>query len=405
MPPALPGTPARRRRPAVRYNDYHLALIKARRTQHRLSLDTAERISGSLDKWVTEVMAQYRRALRGTRRTDHWKRIQLPEELRQLAKVQAAFDAAVEKAVELGVVTTSRDIYEIWHAASESVAALGNVGPPTWQGFDALRGGIRTAGVMQTAWFESGTAQGLGSQTWRTALKGHLTDAGSEMNRIVSSALMENLHPEYLEKRLRPYVIGTDSPAAFYGADGKLNRALSGIPPKLRGPVGRVESNARRIAFTEITNARGAAEVRAWLSDPYVQAVKWQRSPVRGRLTSTCSCDILAETDFYGLGKGVYPVTRVPSASHPFCRCERVPVAVDEPLGPGERPNPPLSVNPQTVRIPARPEGEMHSAGPVRPVTKARARAIREQTARSLGIAEASRPDPMASLPPITPNF
>lgn len=53
--------------------------------------------------------------------------------------------------------------------------------------------------------------------------------------------------------------------------------------------------------------------------DPLIRAVKWELSPTHDH---TDECDLLADADWYGLGRGVYPVGRVPAPPHPFDACE-----------------------------------------------------------------------------------
>ena len=59
-------------------------------------------------------------------------------------------------------------------------------------------------------------------------------------------------------------------------------------------------------------------------NDDDVVALKWQlnsRHPV-------CDiCDVYANADFYGLGRGIYPKDKFPTLpAHPHCMCKILPV-------------------------------------------------------------------------------
>ena len=168
-------------------------------------------------------------------------------------------------------------------------------------------------------------ALGKGAATWRTLLHGYVKDAAADAQHVVTQALLQGMSPDELSKRLRPYVLGAESfQQAFKGA-GEITDAMLKDPVQT-GAAKRLRYNADRIAFSEIHNARGEAELQAFAQDPFVASVRWQLSPNRGKVRAPDACDGLAKTDFFGLGAGIYPVTQVPTFPHPFCRCERVPV-------------------------------------------------------------------------------
>jgi hypothetical protein len=74
-------------------------------------------------------------------------------------------------------------------------------------------------------------------------------------------------------------------------------------------------------------------------------------SPFRGALDGPDVCDALAINDFYGLGPGVYPITAVPPPSHPFCRCERVPLLRAPELAVEPKPDPARRRGARTARL------------------------------------------------------
>lgn len=166
----------------------------------------------------------------------------------------------------------------------------------------------------------------LGPQTWKTVLRQHVLRAAREVGTIYSDLLQRGMDPDLLARRLRRYVIGAETFQRAFPADGDIVIDLRSIAKESQGAANQMVFNATRIAFTEFHNARARAEVDVFHRDPLVHAVKWTLSPNRGTLKSPDECDLLAYGDYYGLGPGIFPVSRVPGIPHPFDRCELFPV-------------------------------------------------------------------------------
>jgi hypothetical protein len=203
-------------------------------------------------------------------------------------------------------------VQEIWVQASMDAAQT--LGVP-----DALMGAVRAPPVLMIGAFENVG----GARNWKTLIQGHVRNAADEASNIVRLALVEGISPDALAKRLRPYVQGSEDLHDAFGDLEGLNIAQI-TDPRLKHAAKRMNHNAKRIAFSEIHNARGEAEIQIYAADPMVDAVMWRLSPFRGS-GNVDVCDALATTDAYGLGPGVYPVTKVPLPPHPWDRCERVP--------------------------------------------------------------------------------
>lgn len=89
-----------------------------------------------------------------------------------------------------------------------------------------------------------------------------------------------------------------------------------------------IEENSRyladRIARTEMSRAWGDGFFAKYLDDDNVVAFKWR---LNSRHPIYDICDIHANTDCYGLGKGVYPKNKFPvRPAHPHCMCLITPV-------------------------------------------------------------------------------
>lgn len=82
--------------------------------------------------------------------------------------------------------------------------------------------------------------------------------------------------------------------------------------------------NAERIARTENARAYADGQMNRYINDDDVVALKWTLS---SRHPHYDICDLYANADLYGLGKGVYPKNKFPTLpAHPHCMCRISPV-------------------------------------------------------------------------------
>lgn len=212
----------------------------------------------------------------------------------------------MERAISGGLENIVDRVVPIWKKASEEYAKIHGV-PLSPVVFSAL--GVLGAGATVFP--------------WKTVLQRYTLRGAAEVLGVVQAGIHSGMNPDDLARRLRKYVLGSEPLQNLFVGD---SIDLHTVPANLRGSAQKMAFNATRIAFTEIHNARSLAEIRLFIADPLVDSVRWILSPNRGNWQPPDECDLLARTDFYGLGTGIYPVTRVPSTTHPFCRCERMPV-------------------------------------------------------------------------------
>ncbi len=301
---------------------YREALLEARRTMFRLDATASRRIIEALREFATDLA-----------RTD-------PSSSAAVHRVAARLDTSLADAVSRGRRLSFRDTLAVWRSAAEDAAAAHGIAP-------SLLVGIRLPPVTLLAAYESGGGR---AATWRTLLHGHVQNAAREADAIVRRALTSGMAPDELARRLRRYVVGSEE---FRQAFPDIDPAdLRNVPREALDAARRMRFNAERIAFTEVHNARAEAEVQHFAADPLVKAVRWSLSPDRGDVRTPDECDVLAATDFYGLGAGVYPVHRVPTTPHPFDRCERLPVTRPSTEADQPKPRPRRQLDPDTVPIP-----------------------------------------------------
>lgn len=79
-----------------------------------------------------------------------------------------------------------------------------------------------------------------------------------------------------------------------------------------------VSHKATRLAITEVNNTYWETSALSADASTVVEAQRWNLS---GRHPRTDICDLMAWSDSYGIGSGVYPSGDIPAKPHPHCLC------------------------------------------------------------------------------------
>jgi hypothetical protein len=96
------------------------------------------------------------------------------------------------------------------------------------------------------------------------------------------------------------------------------NEVKGMINPNTKGGVSYA---AKRLARTEINNAYHAQSIDSARDKPWANGMRWRLSNSHPKPDN---CNLYAEVD-NGIGRGVWPVDRVPGKPHPQCLCYVVP--------------------------------------------------------------------------------
>jgi hypothetical protein len=340
---------------------YKAALLAARRQMAALDRAAARAIIQALERFAAQL------GVAAAAGADPQAIVTSQQILQRAAEDLAR---ALERATTEGRSLSFTDTQAIWKDAMLRIARAKDI--PT-----ALVGGLRLPPVTMLGQFESLNA----SRTWQTLIRGRSNQAAAEAAAIVRQAIAQGMSAPELARRLRRYVLGAEPfQDAFQTSANGLD--LNQIPPELRGAARTMRYNAERIAFTEIHNARGEAEIQHFRADPFVGAVQWTLSPDRGSQVTPDQCDILAGGDFFGLGPGIYPVNKVPAPPHPFDRCERRPVPRAYALAQQPKPNPSRLVSAHAV--------DLDFEDRLTPAAAARIRALAEDAIRFGELASAA---------------
>ena len=98
---------------------------------------------------------------------------------------------------------------------------------------------------------------------------------------------------------------------------------------RLNGRIpGTVTFAAYRLARNEISEITFRATLEDYVQNPFVEAVKWLLANNRlKKYEDQCCCNDLAFQNAYDLGRGIYPLDKVPDRPHVMCLCTLAPIS------------------------------------------------------------------------------
>ncbi|MFW9594894.1 MAG: hypothetical protein ACMV1D_05295, partial [Macromonas sp.] len=138
---------------------------------------------------------------------------------------------------------------------------------------------------------------------------------GSELQRLFARAQAASLKTGNLQAAYLEAIDAIEQGNGQQALQKKLQAAF----------YEKVRYYAQRIAQTELHRNYMAREARLLLDDADVEYVQIRRSSGK-RSHGRCICDLMAGSNRYGLGPGVYPKHAAPMPPyHPFCRCVASP--------------------------------------------------------------------------------
>lgn len=127
------------------------------------------------------------------------------------------------------------------------------------------------------------------------------------ISKTLSSGMLEGKSAREISKDLRQFLI----------LQGE-GRAVKGGPViKQAWNTKKIISRTMTLARTEINNAFTESQIECAKREPWNDGIKWNLSASHKIVDI---CDVYASQDLYGLGKGGYPVDKVP-IRHPNCWC------------------------------------------------------------------------------------
>ena len=128
-----------------------------------------------------------------------------------------------------------------------------------------------------------------------------------------------NMDCKKLAKVLDEYVAtGSSKPIKEY--PNMMKRLNGRFPPD-------TSFAAMRLARNEQSENYFATSIKDYMENPYVEAVQWLLANNRLKMyEDRCDCNDIAYEDVYGLGRGIYPLDKVPDRPHVMCLCTLAPI-------------------------------------------------------------------------------
>ena len=84
---------------------------------------------------------------------------------------------------------------------------------------------------------------------------------------------------------------------------------------------------AMRVARNELSELYFTTSIKDYMENPYIEAVQWLLANNRLKMyEDECDCNDIAYEDVYGLGRGIYPIDKVPDRPHVMCLCTIAPI-------------------------------------------------------------------------------
>jgi len=84
---------------------------------------------------------------------------------------------------------------------------------------------------------------------------------------------------------------------------------------------------AMRASRNELSELYFTTSIKDYLENPYIEAVQWLLANNRLKMyEEECDCNDIAYEDVYGLGRGIYPIDKVPDRPHVMCLCTIAPI-------------------------------------------------------------------------------
>ncbi|MGP1414688.1 MAG: hypothetical protein ACTTJ6_01960 [Treponema sp.] len=84
---------------------------------------------------------------------------------------------------------------------------------------------------------------------------------------------------------------------------------------------------AMRFSRNELSELYFTTSILDYMENPYIEAVQWLLANNRLKMyEDKCDCNDIAYEDVYGLGRGIYPLDKVPDRPHVMCLCNIAPI-------------------------------------------------------------------------------
>lgn len=293
-------------------DDYLALLGQARRRGFAVGHSTLEAMerayASSLDD-ISRILADAEGPLR-----DHLEGVR-----RQLRLEWARMEGRVVRAMESGVALQIEEVLGIHREFLASVSRRRGVDFPLVERL----GGANPA-ALSVLLSRGGTANALRSLT-----HGPMVASFAEVDALLERAVFRGVNAGTFTRDMAA-LIGGEEIIPHLPSASRLHRGRMGTLDPRRYGISEADFPAMRnllfrsrmISVSETNNALREANRQALSRSGLIEAVHFQTSGIHdGLFSSPDECDVLADTDAYGLGPGMYPPRAFPDGPHPHCGC------------------------------------------------------------------------------------
>lgn len=287
--------------------EYFRTLAEARRVALALTAAQGEVLLRVLQAYADELAA---RVAAGIASRSQQESLRIAEAVIRRMSIDLA------RATREGVAVTARRLAELHSAALQSL----------------LSGSAAGAGItVSLAGIGASAAQAVLARPELSAVFVSVAaESTATVDDLIRTALLRGQTQQQLAMALRLHLIGADALPASLLLDrrtiGKATLEALGLDPspenvaRVRQMAGRVAYRGELIARAETMNAELEVDVQASAASPVVAWLQWLTSQ---RHPKEDICDDIQDTDWYGLGEGVFPPELVPARPHPNDLCRR----------------------------------------------------------------------------------
>lgn len=290
---------------------YQDALLEARDRGYLITGAALEQVEEALRLALQAILRQLATAPAGSLTADRAAGIS--------RSIRAALDELARRVVDATVQGRDLvldDLTEIHRAANVAILETLAVGTADRALVTAIAGGFDQLPLRALQALAARQAAGGGAASVQTVMRYRAEAAASVLDDILAAAVVQGESPRNVARAVEAILAQGLSPEARAVWNGLT--IAEAVDPDVLRELSQLGYDARRIARSEVLNALREGDAQGMILSPVVSGARWQ---VSGRHHVVDECDVLAETDFHGLGPGVYPAELWPTAPHPHCGC------------------------------------------------------------------------------------
>lgn len=275
-------------------NEYLEKIIRCRFTTDKVMRVEEIRIVAALEQAASDLDKLIISSNQGSLTQANYitKRTRITEILQQMS-------LGIGSTTRFSLLSTAQKISDIYQSATESFADSRGFHFDFGQAFSE----VPMDAVKTVTGRVYSDGRNFSDRIWRISLF-----ANDGVEKILTAGVSRGESAVNMSKELRQFLLNPELTDGTTWTTA-IRKSVSG--------QGTIHYNALRLARTEINNAYREALVQSNDASPIMLGMKWNLSKTH---SIPDICDVWADGDMFGIGKGVYPPSGVP-IDHPNGRC------------------------------------------------------------------------------------